>query len=109
MRVEIDGWQLVLFNDCDSMDYCEYCKSPDGRVESLETWHRCATDPVDPAEHLGAGSTETTAHQGISVRVRSGVEPGEALNWAATSTLHQKASDATVRSPNAVRAPVGQW
>ncbi|EJM56220.1 DUF7693 family protein [Pseudomonas sp. GM48] len=37
MPVEIDGWRLTLFNDCDSLDYCEECWSPDGRVGSLET------------------------------------------------------------------------
>ena len=47
MPVVIDGWQLMLFNDCDSFDYCEYCKSPDGRVGSLETWQRCGTDLVE--------------------------------------------------------------
>jgi hypothetical protein len=36
MLVEIDGWQLTLFNDCDTLDYCEYCRSPDGRVGTLE-------------------------------------------------------------------------
>lgn len=30
MPVEIDGWRLELFNDCDTLDYCEYCRSPSG-------------------------------------------------------------------------------
>ena len=30
LPVEIDGWQLTLFNDCDSLDYYEYSRSPDG-------------------------------------------------------------------------------
>ncbi|MGF6553780.1 hypothetical protein ABIA48_000160 [Pseudomonas sp. S30_BP2TU TE3576] len=47
MPVEIDGWRLTLFNDCDSLDYCEECWSSDGRVGSLETWQRYGTDPVD--------------------------------------------------------------
>lgn len=47
MSVEIDGWQLTLFNDCDTLDYCESCMSPDGRVGTLETWQRYGTDPVD--------------------------------------------------------------
>ncbi|MGY2163867.1 DUF7693 family protein [Pseudomonas tolaasii] len=34
MPVEIDGWRLTLFNDCDTLDYCKYCRSPDGRVSS---------------------------------------------------------------------------
>jgi hypothetical protein len=40
MPVEIDGWQLTLFNDCDALDYCEDCRAPDGRIGSLETWQR---------------------------------------------------------------------
>ncbi|WP_448118822.1 DUF7693 family protein [Pseudomonas serbica] len=47
MPVEIDGWQLILFNDCDTLDYCEYCRSPDGRVGTLELWQRDGADPVE--------------------------------------------------------------
>ncbi|WP_257230406.1 hypothetical protein [Pseudomonas sp. SbOxS1] len=47
MSVEIDGWLLTLFNDCDTLDYCEYCRSPDGRVGTLELWQRDGPDPVD--------------------------------------------------------------
>jgi hypothetical protein len=47
MPVEIDGWRLILFNDCDTLDYCEYCRSPDGRVGTLELWQRDGPDPVD--------------------------------------------------------------
>ncbi|MFJ4542561.1 hypothetical protein ACIP1X_02995 [Pseudomonas sp. NPDC088885] len=46
MPVEIDGWQLTLFNGCDTLDYCEYCRSPDGRVGTLELWQRDGADPV---------------------------------------------------------------
>lgn len=47
MPVEIDGWLLILFNDCDTLDYCEYCRSPDGRVGTLELWLRDGFDPVE--------------------------------------------------------------
>lgn len=47
MPVEIDGWLLTLFNDCDTLDYCEYGRSPDGRVGTLELWQRDGADPVD--------------------------------------------------------------
>jgi hypothetical protein len=47
MPVEIDGWQLTLFNDCDTLDYCEYCRSPDGRVGTLERWLRDGAEHVD--------------------------------------------------------------
>ena len=35
------------FNDCDILDYCEYCRSPDGRVGTLELWLRDGFDPVE--------------------------------------------------------------
>ncbi|WP_411740564.1 hypothetical protein [Pseudomonas sp. BF-R-19] len=47
MPVETGGWQLTLFNDCDTLDYCEYCRSPDGRVGTLELWQRDGADPVE--------------------------------------------------------------
>ncbi|WP_448090822.1 DUF7693 family protein [Pseudomonas azerbaijanoccidentalis] len=47
ISAEIDGWRLTLFNDCGTLGYCEECRSPDGRVESLETRQRCGTDPVE--------------------------------------------------------------
>jgi len=47
MTVEINDWALTLFNDCDTLDYCEYCRSPDGRVGTLELWQREGTDPVE--------------------------------------------------------------
>lgn len=47
MPVKIDGWLLTLFNDCDTLDYCEYCRSPDGRVGTLELWQRDGADPVE--------------------------------------------------------------
>ncbi|ANJ54837.1 hypothetical protein PMA3_06540 [Pseudomonas silesiensis] len=55
MPVEIDGWQLTLFNDCDTLDYCEYCRSPDGRVGTLELWQ---SDGADPVELLSAWERE---------------------------------------------------
>jgi hypothetical protein len=47
MPVSTDGWVLTLFNDCDTLDYCEHCRSPDGRVGTLELWQRDGADPVD--------------------------------------------------------------
>ncbi|MFS2067511.1 hypothetical protein ACEN9D_01925 [Pseudomonas sp. CT11-2] len=47
MTVEIDGWRLTLFNDGGTLDYCEDCRSPDGRIGSLEDWQRYGTDPVE--------------------------------------------------------------
>jgi hypothetical protein len=50
MSVETDGWQFTLFNDCDTLDYCEYGRSPDGRVGTLELWQRDGADPVEMLE-----------------------------------------------------------
>lgn len=55
MSVEIDAWRLTLFNDCDTLDYCEYCRSPDGRVGTLELW-QC--DGAEPVELLSARERE---------------------------------------------------
>jgi hypothetical protein len=47
LPIEIDGWQLTLFNDCDTLDCCECCRLPDGRVGTLELWQRDGADSVD--------------------------------------------------------------
>jgi hypothetical protein len=47
MPIEIEGWRLTLFNDCDTLDYCEYCRSPDGRVGILEFWQRDGENSID--------------------------------------------------------------
>ena len=47
MPVEIADWQLTLFNDCDTLDYCEYSGSPNGRVGTLELWQHDGADPVE--------------------------------------------------------------
>jgi hypothetical protein len=32
---------------CDTLDYCEYCRSPDGRVGTFELWQRDGADSVE--------------------------------------------------------------
>jgi hypothetical protein len=58
MPVEIDGWLLTLFNDCDTLDYCEYCRSPDDRVGTLELWQRDGADPVELLSATERGQLE---------------------------------------------------
>ncbi|MHC8410719.1 DUF7693 family protein [Pseudomonas sp. Hz4] len=56
----MDGWPLTFFNDCDTLDYCEYCRSPDGRIGSLETWRRYGRrNPrfIEPGTHPGMFSS----------------------------------------------------
>jgi hypothetical protein len=45
--LEIHGWLLVLFSDFGTVDYCKYCRSPDGRVGTLELWQRDGADPIE--------------------------------------------------------------
>jgi hypothetical protein len=47
MPVAVDGWYLALFNDGGTFDYCEDCRTPDGRVGTVEDWQRYGTDPVE--------------------------------------------------------------
>ena len=44
--VDVEGWRITLYNDCDELDYCEECISPDGRQWSFGIGDRMGTDPV---------------------------------------------------------------
>lgn len=44
--VDVDGWRLSIYNDCDELDYCEECVSPDGRRWSFDSGDRFGTDPI---------------------------------------------------------------
>lgn len=44
--VDVEGWRITLYNDCDELDYCEECFSPDGRRWSFGIGDRMGTDPV---------------------------------------------------------------
>lgn len=44
--VDIDGWQISIFNDCDTLDHCEECISSDGRRWSFDSGDRFGTDPI---------------------------------------------------------------
>lgn len=44
--VDVEGWRITLYNDCDELDYCEECESPDGRRWAFEPGDRDGTDPV---------------------------------------------------------------
>lgn len=45
MTVETDGW--VFYNDCDTLDYCDSCYSPEGRAYIFDSMQRYGTDPVE--------------------------------------------------------------
>lgn len=44
--VDVEGWRITLYNDCDELDYCEECVSPDGRRWCFDPGDRFGTDPV---------------------------------------------------------------
>ena len=47
MPVEVDSWTLMLFNDGDTLDYCESATCPAGKAGTPEDWQRYGTNPVD--------------------------------------------------------------
>ena len=44
--VDVEGWRITLYNDCDELDYCEECVSPDGRRWCFDPGDRSGTDPL---------------------------------------------------------------
>lgn len=44
ITIEVDGWQITFFIDCDDLDYCNNCVSPDGRQYEFSS--KDAFDPV---------------------------------------------------------------
>lgn len=45
-QINVDGWEISIYNDCDQLDYCEKCISPDGRHWSFDSGDRFGTDPI---------------------------------------------------------------
>jgi hypothetical protein len=45
-HIEVEGWHLVIFNDCSEFDYCDDCISPDGRRWAFESVGRDGFDPI---------------------------------------------------------------
>ena len=45
-QINVDEWQITIYNDCDQLDYCEQCISPDGRRWSFDSGDRFGTDPI---------------------------------------------------------------
>jgi len=44
--VSVEGWRISIYNDCDTLDYCEECVNPDGRRWSFDAGDRFGTDPI---------------------------------------------------------------
>lgn len=50
--VDVEGWRITLYNDCDELDYCEQCVSPEGKRWDFDLSDR--KDPIallSPLEH----------------------------------------------------------
>ncbi|WP_316044634.1 hypothetical protein [Pseudomonas sp. Marseille-Q5117] len=45
-QINVDGWEISIYNDCDQLDYCEQCISADGRRWSFDSGDRFGTDPI---------------------------------------------------------------
>lgn len=44
--VDIDGWRISLYNDCDTLDYCQEAVTPEGQRWAFDPGDRYGTDPV---------------------------------------------------------------
>jgi hypothetical protein len=44
--VSVEGWRISIYNDCDTLEYCEECVSLDGRRWSFDAGDRFGTDPI---------------------------------------------------------------
>ena len=44
--VSVEGWRISIYNECDTLDYCEECISSDGRRWSFDSGDRFGTDPI---------------------------------------------------------------
>ncbi|WP_435693841.1 DUF7693 family protein [Pseudomonas poae] len=44
--VSVEGWHISIYNDCDTLDFCEECVSPEGRRWSFSAGDRFGTDPI---------------------------------------------------------------
>lgn len=47
MTVETDDWVITLYNDCDTLDYCDSCYNPDGRAYIFDSMQQYGTDPIE--------------------------------------------------------------
>jgi hypothetical protein len=45
--VRIDGYELVIFNDCNQVDYVDSAIAPDGRCGDFDEWWNVGEEPVD--------------------------------------------------------------
>ncbi|WP_454564996.1 DUF7693 family protein [Pseudomonas sp. AIG] len=44
--VNVEGWHISVYNNCDTLDHCKECISLDGRCWSFDSGDRFGTDPI---------------------------------------------------------------
>lgn len=44
---DVGGWRIEIFNDCDSIDYCDSATAPDGRKGDFDDWKSIFDDDGD--------------------------------------------------------------
>lgn len=49
-EVEIEGWRITIFNDCNELDYCEECIRDDGRHWAFDCNQADPVDLLNPSE-----------------------------------------------------------
>jgi hypothetical protein len=46
VRFRAGGYEIVIFNDCNELDYVDSVNAPDGRVGNFDDWWDARTEPV---------------------------------------------------------------
>ena len=45
--LKIAGYDIVIFNDCDEVDYVDSAASPDKRIADFDDWFTTGANPID--------------------------------------------------------------
>ncbi|WP_082428386.1 hypothetical protein [Pseudomonas sp. NBRC 111119] len=59
--MDVEGWRITLYNDCDELDYCEQAVSPVG-----QRWDFSSGDRTDPIALLS-----TWEHRSLELRLKA--------------------------------------
>ena len=57
-----DGWNLVVFNDCDDFDYLDSITAPDGRTGCFDDWWPDGEDGYCPYDTLDQADRHNLEH-----------------------------------------------
>lgn len=55
--VDVEGWRITIYNDCDELDYCEQTVSPEG-----QRWDFGSGDRTDPIALLSTWEHQRLEH-----------------------------------------------